>query len=407
MRLACFSLAVTLLLFNGLPLEPQTVRLPSSSTFDSATTPPPRYGSPPVGTYDPSNVPPSTSTFDPYATQPPIVGVQPPAVELGTPLVPLETEPILAIPPLTYVPQVPTNWWEIYGDFMYLRPSSSAAVDFAVPINGAIVPPPTPPVPVGPVVAVDPRYNAGFRFGFSYHTSHVTQWGASYSFWEGSTQNSVSVDPLTSTVLRSLTIHPGTTAADLNFLDASANISYDLDLIDIDYRYALLHSSWLVAKLYAGGRFAHLNQDFSSTFTNTTTVEQVSSQVHFDGGGIRLGLEGEMHLRHGFFLYSNGYTSFVAGRMHASYSQQDNFAGTVVNTAWAENRIVPILDIELGIGWLSPARHWRLSAGYVFSGWNNFTSNKDIIRAVHTGNYDSLHDAFILDGLTARAEFRF
>ena len=55
--------------------------------------------------------------------------------------------------------------FRLYGDFLYLRPANEK-VAFAVPINGAITPPPgMAPVQVGMEGVVDCDYDAGFRVG--------------------------------------------------------------------------------------------------------------------------------------------------------------------------------------------------------------------------------------------------
>ena len=157
-----------------------------------------------------------------------------------------------------------------------------------------------------------------------------------------------------------------------------------------------------------GARYADLEQDFNARFTNTTTIEDVAASIRFEGGGIRTGLEGEWRsTTTGLLLYGRGLASFVAGSFRSSFVQQNNIAGVLVSTSQSEDRIVPILDIELGVGWLSPRERWRISAGYLFSSWHNIVSTPEYIQAVHAAQFDDMRDTLTFDGFVARVEFRF
>jgi len=79
----------------------------------------------------------------------------------------------------------------------------------------------------------------------------------------------------------------------------------------------------------------------------------------------------------------------------------------VVNTGWTEDRVVTILDAELGLGWQSVGGGLRLTAGYTFSGWFNVINTDDFIRAVRRNDSVSVSDTLTFDGLVFRAELRF
>ena len=81
--------------------------------------------------------------------------------------------------------------------------------------------------------------------------------------------------------------------------------------------------------------------------------------------------------------------------------------GVLVSTSQNDDRIVPILDIELGLGWTSATERWRLSAGYLFSAWYNVVGAPEFIQAVHAARFDDVSDSLTFNGLVARAELRF
>jgi len=296
---------------------------------------------------------------------------------------------------------------EVFGEYLLLQPGDAARMSFALPINGAIIPPPDPPVPIGPVATLDPGYHSGFRAGIGFRPNEYGEWDGTYTMFESRARETVAVDPADIVVLHSLVIHPATVAADTVFLDASAGSSIDFDLADVEYRHYFADGRYSLV-FVAGARYAHLEQDFDSRFTNVTTIEDVSTRIRFDGGGIRTGLEGEWRsATTGLLVYARGLASFVAGRFRSSFTQQDNFAGVVVNTSQKDDRIVPILDLELGLGWRGPRDHLRLSAGYLFSAWYNVVSTPEFIRAVHGAQFDNVSDTLTFDGFVARAEVRF
>lgn len=333
-----------------------------------------------------------------YVTVPDSVGV--PEVMFSDP----------CFPPTTIVPCVPEVYrsdygWQFFGDFLWLQ-ARSAEVAYAAAFNGPVVPPPPPPVQIRPIATVDPGSAPGFRVGFSRLLNFPVRLGATYTRYESNSSHDISI--AAPDVIRSLVIHPGTAAADADFLSARAGIGVDFDLIDIDYRGTFVRDNHYTLEYLIGLRYAMLQQDFHATFRNTTTIEQVGAEVAFDGGGIRLGLEGERRAsRFGLLVYGRAAASFISGRFRSDYVQNDNIFGTVVDTGWKADRIVPILDLELGLGWTDSRERLRLAIGYALSAWYNTVMLDEFIDAVQTNSFLALSDTLTFDGLVARAEVRF
>ncbi len=299
---------------------------------------------------------------------------------------------------------IPT--WRAHGEFLLLRPGSDK-VSYAVPIDGAIAPPDgVPPVQVGRESVLDPGYNAGFRVGFDRALTDRTSLGLVYSHFESRTSDQVTVEA--PGVLRSLINHPGTVAAPTDFLDASGRYGIDFRMADIEFRRHLSCGPQHLVSGLVGVRYAHLDQRLASEFTDGIAIETVDSRINFDGGGIRFGLEGERHsARSGFLAYGKTGASFLAGEFSSSYVQADSFRDVVVDTGWREDRVVTILDVELGVGWTSADGGLRLTAGYMFSGWLNTLTTGELIQAVQTNDSVSVHDTLTFDGLAVRGELRF
>jgi hypothetical protein len=295
--------------------------------------------------------------------------------------------------------------WRFFGDMLYLRPASDK-ISFAVPINGAITQPPgTPPVEVGKTAVADIDFQPGFRFGFSRAVGCNADVAITYTYFDGDANASTAIDdPF---VLRSLVNHPGTTIAPTDFLEASASAVTRFHLVDVDYRRSIYCDSCSDLRYLAGVRYAHLDQSFASVLTNVTTLETVDTDINFDGFGLRVGLEGERRACSGIFVTGRGTASFVGGRFRNEYLQGDNFRGLVVDTGWKEDRLVSMLDLELGLGWASASNRFRIVGGYMVSAWYNTLRTNSLINSIRQTDEVDLHDTLTFDGFFTRAEVRF
>lgn len=344
-------------------------------TVPGATVPGPAITVPDAGAFGPS-------TICPPSGCPPVQPVVPVVVDLG--------------------PR-----WRIFGEFLYLRAGDAAMTTYAVPVDG-----PIGGLPFGPLATIDPDREPGYRAGVGWYTSKISEWSGTYTWFESSTTDAVSV--ALPVGLRSLVVHPGTPAAGVDYETASAASNIKTELIDLEYR-RICADCWYRAAWVLGGRYAKLDQDFSARFIDPGifgSTEDVVTNIDFNGAGIRIGLEGEFpSQRNGFLVYAKGYSSFLAGEFKSSYRQTNSPMigppAVLVNTSRKDDRIVPILDLEVGVGWRSAADRWRFSAGYLFSAWFNVVSNEEFIRAVHAGQVSGVDDTLTFDGVVGRAELRF
>ncbi len=299
----------------------------------------------------------------------------------------------------------PPTCWRLFGELLYLRPRD-AEVAYAVPIDGAIGPPDgAAPVQVGRIGVCDPDYEPGFRVGFGRQCDACSELAATFTHFESNTFDQVSTEaPL---VVRSLVVHPGTLAAATDYLWAQAEYGIDFQLLDLDYRRLLCCGDLYAVNYLAGVRYGHLDQDFRNVSFNTG-VQTVETDIQFDGGGLRLGLEGErLAPCCGLLIYGRATASFVAGEFKATYFQANAFDPEVVDTRWEAGRIVTMLDLELGLGWMSPCGRYRFTTGYMVNGWFNTVKTDEWINAVHHNDFAGLGDTLTFDGWTARAEIRF
>jgi len=168
----------------------------------------------------------------------------------------------------------------IFGELMILR-ARNAEVAYAVAIDGAIVPPPVPPIQVGPVAVADPDFSAGFRVGGVYAMDDCSSVSLTYSRFQSSGTSAVSTTaPL---VLRSTVLHPGTANAGSDFLDATAFNNIRFDLVDADYRAVWASDDLWVVNYLVGARYAGLKQQFQGVYSGTGTTDTLATRTNFDG----------------------------------------------------------------------------------------------------------------------------
>ena len=301
-----------------------------------------------------------------------------------------------------------------FGEFLYLRPRDAEVV-YGVPIDGPITGPDNG-VQTGPTGILDPDYSAGYRVGVSVALDDCTSLVLSYTDFESSTSDSLSVTdaliPSLNTVIRSTLVHPQTVTAGAGsqFISANGEYGVDFQLIDLDYRGLLFGGPNGELSYIVGARYGKLEQNLLAEYVSVGTT-QVATDIDFEGVGLKLGLDGERHHRSGLLAYGRTNVSFLAGETDASYTQSDTFGGPVVATDWSAGRVVTIMDLELGLGWQSCNGRFRVTGGYLFSGWFNAIQTDEFIDSVQTNNWTNLDGAtgnsMSFDGFTTRVELRY
>lgn len=356
--------------------------------------------------FPPAAYPPQQYTAQPYATQPwgPQAATQQPA--WGMPWTPQTN--VAGPAPYFFLHRT-----SLFGEFLYIRPRN-AEVAYALPIE-------EPPLldpdiePVGPVAVIDPEYEPAFRVGGNLAVSDGNSIAAQYTRIRSSTTSATSV--VEGAVLYPLVGIPEE-LSEIEFESASALLDIELDLIDVDFRGLWAGcecNNYAFAVNYLGGvQFAKLDQTFNANLVEEddgeTEVTSVNSAINFEGIGMRLGLQGERFFPNsGLFVYGNGITSVLFGEFDATFRQvEPNDDDDLPNfTSWNAGRVVPVVDLELGGGWLGMNRHLRLSAGYRVSAWFNVVKTEDWLRAVQNNEYRDLDGTLTFDGLVARAEWIF
>jgi hypothetical protein len=295
---------------------------------------------------------------------------------------------------------------QVYGELLYLRPRNDG-LEYAVPINGPITPN-SVPIQVGRTASLNPQIEPGFRIGGGIDFDCCSNISCTFTHYENSVDDAISTDaPF---VIRSMVVHPSSADAAYDWLSATAHEYIRFNIADIDYRHDFYCNERSSLTYLVGLRYANLKQDFASEF-QPIIQENVDTNVDFDGGGFRLGIEGVRYSAcRNVFVYGKASASFLGGEFRADYLQSSANNPLVAETNWKEARLVSILECEVGAGWVSPNGHVRLSAGYMVNGWLNVVKTPEFIAAVQANQYhgpDKIDgNALVFDGLVSRVEFR-
>jgi len=294
----------------------------------------------------------------------------------------------------------------IWGEFWYIRPRD-ADVAFATPTDGA-----ANPVPIGPTASFDPDFEPNFRAGFNVRLSDCVSLATQYGYLRTDTETGASISAASGELLP-LLMHPGTINALSNVQDATGTLKIEQDLLDVDLKGLFTgtdHPCQNCAdqvNYIAGVRFARFDQQLGVVYavTGTTTV---NSAIDFEGAGPRFGIEATRHSNaFGVFAYGRAVGSVLVGEFDAQVEQRNTFNGLEAFSSWSSGRVVPVLDLELGLGWTGPQRRLRISGGYLVSAWWNVVTLDDYIEATQTFQYQDLSGVMTFDGLVARAEWLF
>ncbi len=291
------------------------------------------------------------------------------------------------------------HWWvSAFGEYLYLTPRG-VDVPFAETLDGF-------GNPQGDVGVADPDYASGFRAGAagSWDNGRTILEGT-YSWYESSTEAGLSTAPL---VLDPLVDLEGFFFADST--TAAARYDIDFQMGDVDIKRALLLNPNHSLFVLFGGRYAHLGQDLQVSYSNNGGTN-VITEIEFDGGGPRIGLEGDYRLGCGAFLHGSSVVSLLFGHFGASYLQENDNPAFRSQSNFGDDRIVPVLELELGAGWQSPQGRVRLMAGYHAGLWFNTMTTNSWIQAVQSGNFttngDNLSELLTFDGVFGRVELRY
>ena len=293
--------------------------------------------------------------------------------------------------------------WSIYADFLYMTVRGEN-VPFAQ-IRDDVGP---LAVPRGPVGYVDPHHTPGFRLGAGRLLGEQNELHVRFSWWQTGADSHLEVPAGDPFVIHALTTFPTTINAAADSLTADAHLDMQQWIADVDLKRAVCDTESSIVNLVLGVRYAHLDQDFHATYSLLGTTD-VTTRIDFDGFGPRLGIDGSFG--HRVFVYGRSDVSLLFGHFGAKYLQENVFSGVQAQTQLGDDRVVPVWETELGVGWRSQSGRVEVMAGYTAAFWFNTMTTSSWIDGVQQSAFstsgDSQRETLTFDGFFLRLGFNF
>jgi hypothetical protein len=281
------------------------------------------------------------------------------------------------------------------GDYLFVKPRRRLQ-DFVIvdPFSDGRV--------AGTIESVDWGWRSAFRIGGGVQLAYGLEVAFYYTYLHAASQSGI-VAPDGGTLFATLT-HPGT-VDQVNSAFAATSFNYNLYDLEVGKTFKL--SDCFGMRLFGGSRSARIDQNFNVLYDgNTANKDFVASQVRFNGGGARLGLEGIWHPGDGWGLYGRAAASLVLGDFKTHLSEVNN-AGTtlLVDVTERFDKVLPVL--ELGFGVTYQYRGWRITAGYEYTNWFGLADLPDFVDDFHQGKFTHRVSDVSIDGLVVRIEYRY
>jgi hypothetical protein len=283
------------------------------------------------------------------------------------------------------------------AEYLYLKPRRDT-LDFA------ILGPGTTGVPTGTVQALEWQYQSGVRAGGGYRLGGDGWEVGSYFTYLHSSAGQTVTRPANSTLFATLT-HPGM----IEQVDtASATSSVNFRVVDAELARRWNMCDSLSMKVFGGGRFAWIDQGLDAFYDGRDArMARVSSPIEFDGGGIRVGGEGRWVTPWwGLSLFARASGSLLLGDFTTSVLETNNNGARVnANVSYNFQKIVPVLDLGVGVTW--QYRNLHVSAGYEMSNWFGLVDSPDFVDDLHQGKMARKVGDLSLDGFMVQMGLSF
>jgi hypothetical protein len=285
-----------------------------------------------------------------------------------------------------------------FGEVGYLlMKPRRRALDFA------IIDPNNSGTSVGSIESLGWDWESGIRIGGGYRLPGPGwEVGLYYNYLHAHGQESITSPP--GGVLYATLTRPGM-IQEVNSADGNTGLNYHV--LDAEFGRSFCISDSFSLRIFAGGRFAWIDQNLDVLYDGgDAKMAQVSSPIDFEGAGVRLGAEGRCNVSWGFNLYARGSGSLLVGDFRTQLLETNNAGATTdVNVSEHFEKLVPVLELGLGVGW--QYRNFQVSLGYELTNWFGLVDSPDFPDDVHPGKIARRVSDLSLDGLLFRASLSF
>ena len=261
----------------------------------------------------------------------------------------------------------------------------------------------------GLIESVDEDFDSGYRVGFSKAITDCVSLGASFAQFRSHSVGSLAESNDGDNDVRSLVLYPGTPAAGDTTGFAEAFHDSDFQTVDLELSWLMTGSSRHAVNGIVGARYGQLEQNFLQHGAYGQPPDEVEAEtdIEFHGTGMRLGLDARRRTgQTPLSFYGKTLINVLFGEFSSEF-QQVNYASQTTDAAvsWHDERVVPVLECELGAVWTEG--HWRLTTGYQAAFWFNAVTTPAFLDAVQTDDYAGVGETITFHGLVTRLEFRY
>ncbi|MCA9240061.1 MAG: hypothetical protein KDA37_07675 [Planctomycetales bacterium] len=294
-----------------------------------------------------------------------------------------------------------------YGEFLYLRATGSdvAHAQQQDGVGGAGT------TPAGIVDTIDYDYQSAYRVGFGCALDGCSSIGVSYTMFDVDTFSSLEPPVIGggAGAVGSLVHHPqASITGSAGPVTATAGINYEI--ADLMFRDVFAKTCVGQFGYGLGAVYASFDQNFYQQGLFGVALDDIAtrSDVTFSGGGLKAGINGERCLGSGLSVYGTLSAGALSGKFNTRYDMRNQVGDVrLAQAVWEDNRVVGLIEYEIGISATTPKNGVRVSLGYMVQHWTNMVTHPDFIDAVQADNYTDLGDTITFDGFSARLEGRF
>ncbi len=287
-----------------------------------------------------------------------------------------------------------THRISFYLDWLYLQPRGTD-LGYAYPTDEAFG------LPLGPTEQTDFDYEPdGGRFGIVIGRPSTDRRVRFEMLYFEADTNDNAFPPADMTLQTLLLVSPDPLTADAatsTFGHARSQVR--LNWWDLDYVVPVVQSDCCEIPGWVGIRIAGLDQSLAVQYDR----DWLRTGQDLRGAGVRAGL-GAKGSRGRLNYFGSVSGSLLATSMDVDYVQVNALDGQVVDYSQDIDRVVPVVDIELGVG-LKLGCHCNVSVGYMYSLWFNVATPDEVIEALQADDYSGdVEDTLTFDGLFTRLE---
>ncbi|MEM9351808.1 MAG: Lpg1974 family pore-forming outer membrane protein [Planctomycetota bacterium] len=270
--------------------------------------------------------------------------------------------------------------------------------------------------PVGEILTLDPSYDSGFRFAIG--RSGVSGPEVLFEYTTFDTASSETyVGPLRATFVSSdnsenddsdniNTLGVETITPDDRATSATAEMTFDYEIYDIEMAQSLTLTDTLQLRLSGGGRIASIDSSFNVQYTggDFQTAFNSFKESAYEGGGITAGGDLVWQLMPSIRLSVGTNVAMMMGTVDTRVFIPDDEPGVPTDVEFSDTRMTPVLTMSAGLDMQRQIGSFLVgvAGGYEMTNWFNLTDTRVFSDSHIEAQNSHLVDDLSLDGAYVR-----